>query len=127
MKRKQAREKHAIDDLKQYELDPNIKLPRKRMNRVRNMQEKLAKEYGNRQYQEILEKRRRDFKAEVSFATTSVINLIPDVVLCKAARQTKLTSWLIQPCSSRPDIGPKGEAFSKVDGHVSDLDWMDIS
>jgi len=127
MKRKQTREKHAIDDLRQYELDPGIKLPKKRMNRVRNLQENLAKEYGNRRYQKMLEKRRRDFKAEVSFATTSGIKLIPEVMLCKADRQTKLTSWLIQPSSNRPNIGPKGEAATKFDGLAGDSDWMDIS
>ena len=63
--RKLSREKGAVEDLRQYELDPEIRLPKKRMKRVRHVQRQMRMALGDKRYAGMVEKRRQGVKTAV--------------------------------------------------------------
>ena len=70
-KRKRTREKRAVEDLRHYELDSNIRLPKKRMNRVQHVQRQMRIELGDEQYGEMAEKRRQGANTAVRLTNRS--------------------------------------------------------
>ena len=69
--RKLSREKGAVEDLRQYELDPEIRLPKKRMKRVRHVQRQMRMALGDKQHAGMVEKRRQGVKTAVRLPNKS--------------------------------------------------------
>ncbi len=73
-RRRETREKNAIEDLENYKLDPGISLSRKRMNKVQRL---LKSEIAERkflplQYRDTMGKSRQDFKAAEGSGTPAL-------------------------------------------------------
>ena len=124
-RRQKTRKKNAIEDLRRYEQDPGITLPRKRMNRVKRLREQFGNERSSRWFVEIIEKRRQGFEAAKNPATASGTNPEQGRIRPKL-EQSDIAFGPAMPSSS---IGPNknyGPGSEPV-GVDSEPDWMDMS